>query len=86
MKDSRPPGVRVGLPTLHELGTDLLRITPWRRLLTLSLPFGWCGAYFALAAAGWWPPAVFALVALSFVTYGSISHDLVPATSGCPGR
>jgi beta-carotene hydroxylase len=77
MTDLWQPGGGVALPPLRELGPDLLRITPLRRLLTLALPFFWCGAYFALAAAGWWPLAVFALVALSFVTYGSISHDLV---------
>jgi beta-carotene hydroxylase len=43
-----------------------------------------CGAYFVSAALGWWPPAVFALVALSFVTYGSTSHDLVHRSLGLP--
>jgi beta-carotene hydroxylase len=70
------------LPPLRELGPDLLRVRPWWRWLTLALPFLWCGAYFGLAAAGWWPPAVLALVALSFVTYGSTSHDLVHRNLG----
>jgi beta-carotene hydroxylase len=72
------------MPSLRELGLDLLRVKPLRRWVTLALPFIWCGAYFALAAWGWWPPAVFALVALSFVTYGSISHDLVHRNLGLP--
>src|SRR5262249_14361739 len=54
------------------------------RLLSLALAFCWCGAYFAFATLGWWPPAVFALVALSFVTYGSTSHDLVHRNLGLP--
>ncbi len=70
------------MPPLRELGLDLTRISPLRRLLSLALPFFWCAAYFAFAFQGWWPPAVFALVALSFVTYGSISHDLVHRNLG----
>jgi fatty acid desaturase len=72
-----PSAATAELPPLRELGLELLRVNPWRRLLSLALPFAWCGAYFAFAAAGWWTLAVFALVALSFVTYGSTSHDLV---------
>src|SRR4051812_25204323 len=74
------------IPSLRELGSDLQQVPAWRRLLTLTLPFVWCGAYFAFASMGWWPPAVFALVALSFVTYGSISHDLVHKNLGLPRR
>jgi beta-carotene hydroxylase len=72
------------LPTLTELGPDLARVTPWRRAASLALPFAWCGAYFAFAALGWQAAAVFALVALSFVTYGSTSHDLVHRNLGLP--
>ena len=73
---------RLELPPLRELGPDLLTVTHRRRLLTLALPFLFCGAYFVLAEAGWWPFAVVALVALSFVTYASTSHDLVHRTLG----
>ncbi len=73
---------RLELPPLRELGPDLLMVTRRRRLLTLALPFLFCGAYFVLAEAGWWPFAVVALVALSFVTYASTSHDLVHRTLG----
>src|SRR5947209_1230698 len=72
------------MPPLRELGLDLVRISPLRRLISLVFPFIWCGAYFALAFQGWWPAAVFALVALSFVTYGSVSHDLVHRNLGLP--
>ena len=73
-------------PTLHELGDDLTRIPPFRRWLSVVLPFAWSAGYFALAAHGLWAPAVLCLVALSFVTYGSVSHDLVHRTLGLPER
>jgi beta-carotene hydroxylase len=67
----------IRMPPLRELGPELLRIPRWRQMLSLLAPFFWCGAYFALALADCWSGAVFALIALSFVTYGSTSHDLV---------
>jgi beta-carotene hydroxylase len=70
------------VPPLRELGEDLLRTTPLRRAVTLALPFLCTAAYFAAAARGWWPPAVLAVMALSFFTYGSTSHDLVHRTLG----
>ena len=73
---------RLELPPLRELGPDLLTVTHRRRLLTLAFPFLFCAAYFVLAEAGWWPFAFVALVALSFVTYASTSHDLVHRTLG----
>ncbi len=74
------------MPPLRELGPDLLRVSPRRRAISLALPFLWCGAYFGFAALGWWPAAVLALVGLSFVTYGSTSHDLVHRNLGLPRR
>src|SRR5262245_22938445 len=74
-----------GMPPLRELGPDLLRVSRGRLLLTLALPFFCCAAYFGFAALGWWPAAVLAVVALSFVTYGSSSHDLVHRSLGLPG-
>jgi hypothetical protein len=59
-----PKTAAVDLPPLRELGFDLLRLSVRRRLLTLSLPFLWRGAYFAFAVIGWWPLAVFSLVGL----------------------
>jgi beta-carotene hydroxylase len=79
--DDRNP---FAMPPLRELGPDLLRVPRWRRLLSLTLPFAYCAAYFACAEAGWWPLAVLAVVALSFVTYGSTSHDLVHRNLGLP--
>ena len=74
------------LPSLADLGLDLLRITPFQRLSTLLIPFACVGLYVAFASLRLWPPAVLALMYLSFATYGSISHDLVHRTLGLPRR
>lgn len=72
------------VPPLRELGDDLLRTTRVRRVVTLALPFLCTAAYFVFAARGLWPLAVLAVMALSFFTYGSTSHDLVHRTLGLP--
>jgi beta-carotene hydroxylase len=77
--ESGPP-----VPPLRELGDDLLRTTSLRRAATIAIPFLCTAAYFVFAARGWWPLAVLALMALSFFTYGSTSHDLVHRTLGLP--
>jgi beta-carotene hydroxylase len=74
------------LPSLTDLGPDLLRITPFQRITTLLTPFVCVGAYLAFAHLRLWPLAVLTLMYLSFVTYGSISHDLVHRTLGLPRR
>jgi beta-carotene hydroxylase len=74
-------------PTLHqlqEIAPELFRITTPRRFFTLSLPFLYIALYFFFASLGWWPLAILCLMALSFVTYGSISHDLVHRNLGLP--
>jgi len=73
-------------PTLRELGDDLIRLSTFRRWCSVISPFAWCAGYWALTAYGFWIPAVFCLVALSFVTYGSVSHDLVHRSLGLPRR
>jgi len=70
------------LPDLHELGTDLLTVTPWRRIVTIGLPFVIMISYAVFSYAGSWLLAVLSVMALSFVTYGSSSHDLVHQTLG----
>src|SRR4030095_12448654 len=70
------------LPELPELDPELTRITNYQRIFTLSLPFLFSAAYFFFAILRWWPAAVLSLIALSFVTYGSISHDLVHRNLG----
>lgn len=70
------------LPSLRELGDDLLRVSPLRRVITLALPFICMGGYAVFAWLGWWPLAVLSVMALCFITYGSSSHDLVHRTLG----
>lgn len=72
------------LPTLSEIGDDLLRINWLQRVAALFLPFGLVAGYGYFALHDLWIPAVACLVYLSFVTYGSISHDLVHRTLGLP--
>jgi beta-carotene hydroxylase len=73
-------------PTLAELGRDLLRVPAWRVAISLALPFVLAAGFFACAFGGCWPAAVGCVVALSFVTYGSVSHDLVHRSLGLPRR
>jgi beta-carotene hydroxylase len=62
----------------------LLRITNWQRWGALAVPFLCCGAFFLCGFLGWWVLAFLAVVALSFFTYGSTSHDLVHRNLGLP--
>lgn len=64
-------------PTLDDLGRDLLRVPVWRRVVSLSAPFILAALFFVLAWEGQWMAALACPVLLSFLTYGSISHDLV---------
>jgi beta-carotene hydroxylase len=73
-------------PKLPELGLDLMQITLAQRVLAICLPFIFVGIYFYAALTGHWFIAVSALVYLSFVTYGSISHDLVHRNMGMSRR
>src|SRR6185503_13751644 len=74
--------VEHALPELSKLAPELVSITNAQRIFTLSLPFLLSAAYFLFATLRWWPLAVLSLIALSFVTYGSISHDLVHRNLG----
>jgi beta-carotene hydroxylase len=78
--------LNVELPSLRDIGDDLTHIGRLRLVWSLALPFLWIGLYFLFTTRQWWPAAVFCLVCLSFVTYGSISHDLVHANLGLPKR
>lgn len=64
-------------PSIFALGKDLLKLTRFSLLLTISLPFIFFGLYFVFAIYHLWMPAVISVMALSFSTYGSTSHDLV---------
>lgn len=72
----------IPLPTLNELGRDLQVVSLWRVGLSLASPFVLFASYFLFAAMEVWPVAVGCVVALSFVSFGSVSHDLVHRSLG----
>ncbi|HEV7239050.1 MAG TPA: fatty acid desaturase [Thermoanaerobaculia bacterium] len=72
------------LPALDTLGRDLLRVPVWRRAISLLAPFVLTVLFFVLASQGEWLAALACPVLLSFLTYGSISHDLVHRNLGLP--
>jgi beta-carotene hydroxylase len=74
------------LPTLSQLGGDLLRVSPLQLLTTLALPFVAMGCYALFAWWPCWPLAVASVIMLSFVIYGSTSHELVHGTLHLPRR
>src|SRR5882724_4174650 len=71
-------------PALADLGLDLLHISHFQRVLAVITPFALVALYITFAHFHLWPLAVLSLMYLSFVTYGSISHDLVHRTLGLP--
>jgi beta-carotene hydroxylase len=74
------------IPSLAELGNDLLDVSAARRLVTLALPFAAMACYALFAWLEVWPLAILAVAALCFITYGSASHDLVHRTLRLPHR
>jgi beta-carotene hydroxylase len=74
----------VDLPSLDVLGRDLLVVPVWRRAMSLATPFLLALAFFLCAANGWWIGSIGCTMLLTFVTYGSISHDLVHRTLRLP--
>jgi beta-carotene hydroxylase len=77
-----PANGEVTLPPLGDFAGDLTHVGRLRLVWTLALPFVWIALYLLFATWRWWPLAVACLVCLSFVTYGSISHDLVHRNLG----
>jgi beta-carotene hydroxylase len=71
-----------GLPGLDVLGRDLLVLRGWRRAMSLLTPFLLVLAFFLFAWRGLWIASLACTVLLTFLTYGSISHDLVHGTLG----
>ena len=70
------------LPSLRELGLDLISITSRQRWVTMLLPPIAMLGYVGAASFDYWKLAVLSVMVLSFVTYGSTSHDLVHRTLG----
>lgn len=81
MKKPQNDAAQVNIPTLLEFA-DLIPITKFQQVVTLVLPFLCVVSYFCFAFLGWWILAVFSLMFLSFITYGSTSHDLVHGNLG----
>jgi beta-carotene hydroxylase len=76
----------IKLPRFADISEGLTRIT-WLQLVgSLILPFVCIALYFVFALFQWWILAVICLFILSFVTYGSVSHDLVHANLGLNRR
>jgi beta-carotene hydroxylase len=73
-------------PSLNELGSDLTHTTAAQVIIALSLPFLAIASYFLFAFAGAWIAALLSVIFLSFITYGSTTHDLVHANLGLPKR
>ena len=86
MSPFHPGAARGGLtvPSLDHLGRDLLVVPAWRRTLSLATPFLLAIAFFVCAGNGLWTVAIGCTMLLTFVTYGSISHDLVHRTLRLP--
>lgn len=76
----------VSLPRIDELGPELTQTTRARLVLTLSAPCIAVLSYFIFAFHSMWGLAVLSVVALSFLSYGSSSHDLVHRCLGLPKR
>jgi beta-carotene hydroxylase len=76
----------VKLPSIDELGRDLLSVSPLQRALSVLRPVACVAAYFIFAIMGWWIPAVCAVAGLMFITYISSSHDLLHRTLGYSRR
>jgi beta-carotene hydroxylase len=72
------------LPLLNLLGRDLLTVKPWRRAVSVTTPFLLTIAFFVFAAYGLWIGSIACTMLLTFLTYGSISHDLVHGTLRLP--
>lgn len=81
MKNRRINVNEIDIPTVLEFA-DLIPVTRFQRVTTLSIPFVCTALYFFFAYSGWWIPAILSVMFLSFITYGSTSHDLVHGNLG----
>lgn len=73
------------LPTLEELGLDLLVTTPRQRRMALLRPFIGLIAYIVAVALGWWLLTPF-IVFLIFVSVVTVTHDVVHGSLGLSKR
>jgi beta-carotene hydroxylase len=68
------------LPSIDILGRDLLVVRKWRCAGSLTTPFLLAISFFLFAGGGLWAASLGCAMFLTFVTYGSVSHDLVHGT------
>src|SRR5438105_15925470 len=73
------------LPTLDDLGRDLLATTPWQRRWSLARPYLLVAAFGAAWYAGlWWLTPL--IVFLIFVAIVTVTHDVVHNALGLGPR
>ncbi len=73
---------KIQLPSIKELGPDLLVLTNFQVFWTLLKPFIFCAAYFVFAFYDQWVLAVISVIGILFITYVSSSHDLAHKNLG----
>lgn len=73
------------LPSLPELGTELLLTTPWQRRLALARPLVGVAAFVVAAWWSWWwlTPLIVFLIFIAVVT---VTHDVVHGSLGLSRR
>ena len=85
MTATMPAATDPRLPTLDELGADLLITTPSQRRIALARPFIGVGIYALAVAFGlWWLAPL--IVFLIFVAVVTVTHDVVHSTLGLNRR
>jgi len=70
----------IKIPTIKELGIDLLIISPFQKLWTIAKPFFFLSLYVFFASIENWYLAALSVIAILFTTCVSSSHDLVHKT------
>ena len=70
------------LPSHEAIRQQITPLRLWESWMTVLLPLGVMGLYGVLVQLGLYAPAFGCIFYLSFVTYGSCSHDLVHANCG----
>ena len=71
-------------PKLKDLGSDLLQVHWFRKLVSLIMIFLLVTAYFFFAKYEMWICSIIAIMGFTFFSYPSISHDLVHQTWALP--
>ncbi|MEO8495361.1 MAG: fatty acid desaturase [Planctomycetota bacterium] len=71
----------VELPSLPELGCDLLNTTPRQRIVALARPFIGVAAFIGAVELGWWFVTPLILF-LTFIAVVTVTHDVVHNSLG----